>query len=67
MIRWVVAIFIALAVFYPLFPILEKLWVGRLPWDVRFRFVGIVFCLPFPSAVIWSAIAFLIAKLLNTF
>jgi hypothetical protein len=67
MIRWVVAIFVALAVFYPLLPILEKLWVGRLPWDVRFRWRGIVFCLPFASAVIWSAIAFLIAKLLNIF
>jgi hypothetical protein len=67
MIRWVVAIFVALAVFYPLLPILEKLWVGRLPWDVRFRWRGIVFCLPFTSAVIWSATAFLIAKLLNVF
>ena len=67
MIRWVVAIFVGLAVFYPLLPILEKLWVGRLPWDVRFRFRGIIFCLPFSSAVVWSAIAFLIAKLLRLF
>jgi len=67
MIRWVVAIFVGLAVFYPLLPILEKLWVGRLPWDVRFRFRGMVFCLPFASAVVLSAIAFLIAKLLKLF
>lgn len=65
MIRWVAVIFVGLAVFYPLLPILGKLGVGRLPWDVRFRFRGLVFCLPFASTVVWSVIAFLIAKLLR--
>jgi hypothetical protein len=65
MIRWVVAIFVGLAVFYPLLPILEKLWVGRLPWDVRFRFRGIIFCLPFGSTFVWSLAAFLVAAIVR--
>lgn len=62
MIRWVVAVFILLAVFYPLLPWLERVGVGRLPGDVRFRIGRLVLCLPFGSAVLWSAIVFLIAE-----
>lgn len=62
MIRWVFAIFIALSVFYPLLPWLDKLRVGRLPGDVRFQFRGVVFCFPFGSALVWSAVALLIAE-----
>ncbi len=65
MIRWVVAIFALLAVFYPLLPFLEKAWVGRVPGDLRFRFRQMVFCLPFGSTVLWSAIAFTLAQLLK--
>ncbi|KIF80249.1 DUF2905 family protein [Noviherbaspirillum autotrophicum] len=65
MIRWVAAIFLGLSVFYPLLPGLEKLGVGRVPGDVRFRLRTIVFCLPFGSTVLWSALAFLIAQLLK--
>ncbi len=63
MIRWVVAIFVLLAVFYPLLPFLERLGVGRVPLDVRFRYRELIFCLPFGSALAWSAVFFLIAKL----
>ena len=65
MIRWVVAIFVLLAVFYPLLPFLGRLWVGRLPGDVRFRLRGIILCLPFGSALLWSLLAFVIAKLVR--
>ena len=65
MIRWVVAIFFGLVVFYPLLPILGRLGVGRLPADVRFKIRGVIVCLPFGSTLLWSAIAFLIAKLLR--
>lgn len=65
MIRWVAAIFLGLFVFYPLLPFLEKLGVGRLPGDVRFRLRGAVFCLPFGSTVLWSALAFVIAHILK--
>lgn len=63
MIRWVVAIFVLLAIFYPLLPFLERVGVGRLPLDVRFRYRDLIFCLPFGSALAWSAAVFLIAKL----
>ncbi len=65
MIRWVAAIFIGLTVFYPLLPFLDKLGVGRLPGDVRFRLRAAVFCLPFGSTVLWSALAFALAQLLT--
>ncbi len=64
-IRWVAAIFLGLAVFYPLLPILSRLWVGRLPLDVRFKFKGVIFCLPFGSTVVWSVLALLVPKLLR--
>jgi len=65
MIRWVFAIFLLLVVFYPLLPFLERLWVGRVPGDIRFRLRGIVLCLPFGSTVVWSLLAFLIARLVR--
>ena len=65
MIRWVVAIFVLLAVFYPLLPFLERARVGRMPGDIRFRIREMVFCLPFGSTLLWSAIAFTLAQLLK--
>lgn len=65
MIRWVAAIFVLLTVFYPLLPFLERAGVGRLPADIRFRFRSLVFCLPFGSTLLWSAIAFAVAELLQ--
>lgn len=65
MIRWVAAIFVLLTVFYPLLPFLERVGVGRLLGDIRFRFKGMLFCLPFGSTVLWSAIAFAIAQVLK--
>ena len=40
MIRWVAAIFIGLTIFPILLPWLEKLGIGRLPGDLRFRLFG---------------------------
>lgn len=65
MIRWVVVIFVALIIFPALLPWLEKLGIGRLPGDVRFRLFGKEFSLPFGSTVLLSAIAFLLAHLLK--
>jgi len=67
MIRWAVAIFLALLVFYPLLPVLDRLRVGHLPGDVRFKLRGAVLCLPFGSTVLWSALAFLIAEVSRLF
>lgn len=65
MIRWVIAIFIGLIVFSALLPWLQKLGVGRLPGDVRFKLFGISFCLPFASTILISLVAFFIARFLK--
>ena len=65
MIRWVAVIFIMLAIFYPLIPWLDKLRVGHLPGDVRFKLRGVILCLPFGSTVLWAAIAFAVAEVLG--
>ncbi|HYD81658.1 MAG TPA: DUF2905 domain-containing protein [Paucimonas sp.] len=62
MIRWVLVIFIALILFSAALPWLEKLGIGRLPGDIRFKLFGRVFMLPFASTVLLSAVAFLIAQ-----
>jgi hypothetical protein len=64
MIRWVFVIFIALILFSAALPWLEKLGIGRLPGDIRFKLFGKVFLLPFASTVLLSIVAFLIARLI---
>lgn len=65
MIRWVAVVFLGLIIFYPLIPWLAKLGVGRLPGDVRFKLLGQIWCLPFGSTVLWSAVIFLIAEVVS--
>ena len=62
MIRWVLTIFVALVVFSALLPWLEKLGVGRLPGDLRFKLFGKTFFLPFASTVLLSLCALLLAR-----
>ena len=64
MIRWVVVIFIAVIVFSSLLPWLEKLGIGRLPGDLRFKLFGRVFSLPFASTILISSVVFLLARFL---
>lgn len=64
MIRWVLTIFLALIVFSAAMPWLEKLGVGRLPGDVRFKIFGRQIFLPFASTLLLSMIAIGIGKLL---
>ncbi len=65
MIRWVLAIFIGLIVFTALLPWLEKLGIGRLPGDVRFKLFGKIFSLPFASTILISLAVLLIARFLK--
>ena len=64
MIRWVVVIFLAVIVFSSLLPWLEKLGIGRLPGDLRFRLFGRNFSLPFASTILLSTVVFILAKIL---
>lgn len=65
MIRWVAAIFLALAIFPLLLPWLQSLGIGRVPGDLRFRLFGRILCLPFGSTLLVSAFVFLLAELLQ--
>jgi len=64
MIRWVLVIFLAIIVFSSLLPWLEKLGIGRLPGDLRFKLFGRIFSLPFASTILISAVIFLLARFL---
>ena len=64
MIRWLVVVVIALLLFSGLRPWLEKLGLGKLPGDFRFRLFGREWFIPLASSVVLSVLAMLIAKLL---
>lgn len=64
MIRWVLVIFFAVIVFSALMPWLEKLGIGRLPGDLRFKLFGRIFSLPFASTILISLVVLLIARFL---
>jgi hypothetical protein len=59
MLRWLLTIFVALAVFATMLPWLEKIGLGRLPGDVRLRLFGKTYQLPFASTILLSLIIFL--------
>ncbi|MBR7799892.1 DUF2905 domain-containing protein [Undibacterium fentianense] len=65
MIRWVLVIFIGLIIFANLLPWLQKLGLGKLPGDFRFRLFGRIFTIPFASTIVLSLAILLIAKFLK--
>ncbi len=65
MIRWLIVMFLALVIFSGLRPWLEKVGLGRLPGDFRFRLAGREWFLPLASSVLLSAIAAGVAALLT--
>ena len=64
MLRWMIVMVLALALFSGLRPWLEKLGLGRLPGDFRFRLFGREFHLPIASSVLLSFIALAIGRFL---
>jgi hypothetical protein len=62
--KWLLTTFLALLVLTALQPWLQKLGIGRLPGDVRFRRNGKEVVLPFTSTVVLSLLLMLIARLL---
>lgn len=64
MIRWVFVIFIGLVVFANLLPWLQKLGIGKLPGDLRFRLFGRIYTIPFASTILLSLGILLLAKFL---
>ncbi|PKO44067.1 MAG: DUF2905 domain-containing protein [Betaproteobacteria bacterium HGW-Betaproteobacteria-3] len=64
MIRWFIAIFLALLLISWLTPLLQRLGIGRLPGDLRFKLFGRKWFVPIASTILLSLAASLIAKLL---
>ncbi|MCA3219798.1 MAG: DUF2905 domain-containing protein [Burkholderiales bacterium] len=62
--RFIVTLFVALIVLAALQPWLQKLGVGRLPGDLRFRIGKREILLPFSSTLLLTVIAFLVGRLL---
>ena len=62
MFRWLIVNFLALIFISWLSPLLQKLGVGRLPGDFRFRLFGREWFIPLASTVVLSVVAALIAK-----
>jgi hypothetical protein len=62
--RFVVTLFVALIVLTALQPWLQKLGLGRLPGDLRFRIGKREVLLPFASTLLLTFLTFLIGRLL---
>jgi len=64
MLRWTFTIFLSVVVLSAALPWLQKLGIGRLPGDVRFRLFGRDYVLPFASTILLSLLALMIGRLL---
>lgn len=62
--RWLLVILIALLLFSALHKWLERIGLGRLPGDFRFKLLGREFFIPLASSVVLSLVALLISRLL---
>jgi hypothetical protein len=62
--RWFVTLLLALLLFSALHPWLEKLGLGRLPGDFRFKLFGREWLIPLTSSALLSLVAMLVFKLL---
>lgn len=64
MIRWMIVIFLILVFISALTPWLNRLGVGKLPGDLRFKLFGRERYIPLTSTVLLSLIATLVANLI---
>ena len=61
--KWLLTTFLALLILTALQPWLQKLGIGRLPGDLRFKVNGKELLLPFTSTVVLSLLLMLLARL----
>jgi hypothetical protein len=64
MLRWMIAVGLALVLFSSAMPFLRKFGIGRLPGDLNFTLFGKLISVPFTSTIVLSLIAAGIAKLI---
>jgi hypothetical protein len=62
MARWVMWLFVATVLVNLLLPLVEKIGIGRLPGDWRFRYSGRVWCIPFGTVAIVSLVLGLLKR-----
>lgn len=63
MLRWFIVLFLAVIVFSAALPWLEKLGIGRLPGDLKFRVFGKTVFLPFASTLLLSLLLWILVRL----
>jgi hypothetical protein len=64
MIRWMIVVFLALVLINGLAPWLERLGLGRLPGDLRFRVFGREWYIPLASTIVLSMVVSLVARVI---
>jgi Protein of unknown function (DUF2905) len=62
--RWLLVVFLALMVINGITPWLQKLGLGKLPGDLRFRLFGRELFLPLTTTILLSLVAAGIARLI---
>jgi len=62
MLRWLIVVFLALVLINGFAPWLQRMGLGRLPGDWRFRLFGRDWYIPLASTLLLSFVASLIAK-----
>ena len=62
MFRWLIVVLLALLLINGLMPWLQRLGLGRLPGDLRFRLFGREWYLPVATTLLLSALASVIAR-----
>ena len=64
MFRWLIVVFLALLLINALSPWFQKLGFGKLPGDLRFRFMGREWFIPLTTTIVLSLVAGVVARLI---
>ena len=64
MLKWLLVVVVALALFSGLMPLLRRFGIGRLPGDFEFRAFGREWSIPITSTVLRPLLAALLSRLL---
>jgi hypothetical protein len=64
MIRWIIVILLALMLISWVSPLLQRLGMGKLPGDLRFRLFGREWFIPLTTTIVLSMLAALVSRLL---
>lgn len=62
MLRWILVIFLALVLISWMSPLLQRIGLGRLPGDFRFRLFGREWFVPLTSTLLLSFVVSLLMK-----